>query len=109
MNNDQRILEIDDIERALLGEDPTLPKRMRALERADTLNVFVVFSLLATGAVLLAVGLATLSFGVWTAGVAALIMSALVDQGHKRTLLRAPATYEGLTSVQSARSTHWNS
>ena len=78
MNNDQRILEIDDIERALLGEDPTLPKRMRALERTDTLNVFVVFSLLATGAVLLAVGLATLSFGVWTTGVAALIMSALV-------------------------------
>ena len=109
MNNDQRILEIDDIERALLGEDPTLPERMRALERTDTLNVFVVFSLLATGAVLLTVGLATLSFGVWTTGVAALVMSALVDQGHKRTLLGAPTTYEGLTSVQSARGTPWNS
>ena len=38
MNNDQRILEIDDIERALLGDDPTLPERMRA----DTLSHSVV-------------------------------------------------------------------
>ena len=105
MNNDQRILEIDDIERALLGDDPTLPERMRA----DTLTVFVVFSLLATGAVLLTAGLATLSFGVWSTGVDALVMSALVDQRHTRTLLGAPPTYEGLTSVQSARGTPWNS
>ena len=108
MNNYQRRSEIDDIERALSRADPTLPRRMRALERADTLNVFVVFSLLATGAMLLTAGLATFSLGLWSAGGAALVISVLVDRWHQRRLRRA-RELPRLTSVQSPSGPRGNS
>jgi hypothetical protein len=53
-------------------------------------TVLSVLGLLAVGAVLLTVGLATLSWPVWSAGLGALAVSVLVDEHHKHTLRRSP-------------------
>jgi hypothetical protein len=89
MNNDQLnplIDEIDEIERVLLRDDPTFARRLRKLDQPDKRHDTVVFSLLAVSAVLLGVGVATLSPSAWLAGACAYISSSVVDTRHERRL-----------------------
>ena len=86
MNNDRLVHEIDRIERALRRDDPLLVERFRQVQRRNTLNTVVVFSLLAMGAVLLTTGLATASFGTWGTGVIAFVAACLVDEAYRRQL-----------------------
>ena len=90
MNEDQVTQAIDEIERVLRREDPELVQRIRHLRRRDDVTVLGVFVLLAAGAVLLIVGLATLSWPALAAGLFSLVSSVLVDQHHKRSLRRVP-------------------
>jgi hypothetical protein len=89
MNNDQldrQIDEIDEIERTLLRNDPSFARRLRKLDQAHKRHDTVVFSLLAASALLLAVGVATLSLAAWIAGVCAYFSSYAVDTRHERKL-----------------------
>jgi hypothetical protein len=52
--------------------------------------VITVALLLVTGAVLLTVGLATLSWLAWGGGLVALLTSVVVDEHHKHVLRRMP-------------------
>ena len=88
MNNDQLARQIDEIEQALLSDDPSLSKRFRKLQQDNTRNDVAVFSMLAISAVLLAAGLATLSPFAWGAGGAAYVASFLIDNRHERRLRR---------------------
>jgi hypothetical protein len=89
-SNDQVSGTINGIERELRSEDPAFVRRVHAIRRAEVANAFTVVALLASGAVLLAVGLATFSWAVWCAGVVALLASIAVDERHKRVLRRSP-------------------
>jgi hypothetical protein len=73
---------IDDVERGLDRDDPDFVHRMRRLRRAELTNTLAVFMLLAVGAVLLTVGLATLSWPAWVAGGLAFLASFAVDHLH---------------------------
>jgi hypothetical protein len=87
MTNDDRVGEaISELERALAAEDPAFVTRVRRLQRGDSINVIVVFVLLAAGAVLLTVGVSLTALIPWLAGVASLVSAVLVDDHHKRTL-----------------------
>lgn len=86
MKNELLELEIDEIERTLLRDDPAFAKRLRALDEADNRHDTTVFSLLAASAVLLAVGLATLTPAAWLAGAGAFITSSVLDARHERKL-----------------------
>lgn len=86
MNNDQLVRQIDELEQALLSDDPSLSKRFRKLQHDNTRNDVAVFSLLAISAVLLAAGLATLSLTASCVGVAAYLASFLIDNRHERRL-----------------------
>ena len=89
MNNDQldrQIDEIDEIERSLRRDDPSFARRLRKLDQPDKRHDTVVFSLLAASAVLLAVGVATLSPSAWLAGACAYFSSFVVDTRHERRL-----------------------
>ena len=90
MDEDQVSRAIEDIEHGLRREDPALVQRLRHLQRQDDAAVLSVFVLLTAGAVLLSLGLATLSWPIWAAGLAALAVSVLVDEQRKRILGRAP-------------------
>ena len=90
MDEDQVSRAIEDIEQGLRREDPALVQRLHHLQRRDDAAVLSIFVLLAAGAVLLAVGLATLAWPLWAAGLAALAASVLVDGQRKRFLGRVP-------------------
>jgi hypothetical protein len=102
MNNDQldpQIDEIDEIERVLLRDDPALARRLRKLDQTDMRHDAVVFSLLAASALLLAVGVATLSPAAWLAGACAYFSSFAVDIGHERKL-------QQLVHVETTKTAH---
>ena len=86
MDDDQVTGVIDEMERALLAEDPAFVQRVRRVHRCEVVNVVAVFVLLTVGAVLLTVGFATAALLPWSLGLAALIGAVLVDDHHKRTL-----------------------
>jgi hypothetical protein len=87
MTNDDQVGEaISELERALADEDPAFVTRVRRLQRGDTINIIVVFVLLAAGAVLLTVGLSLAALIPWLAGGASLVSAVLVDDHHRRTL-----------------------
>jgi hypothetical protein len=86
VKSDQLARQIDEIERALEQEDPSLAKRFERLQRTNTRNDIAVFSLLTISAVLLATALATLSAVAGLGGVAAYLASFLVDTRHQRRL-----------------------
>ena len=88
MNDDQVSREVEEIERGLVLDDPAFVQRLSALRRADTVATIIVFLLLTSSAVLLAVGLGTLSWPAWAAGWLALVMSFVVDELHKRARRR---------------------
>ena len=86
MNNDNLDRQIEELERFLNREDPSLSKRFIELERASTRNVVSVASLLVISVVLLGIGLATLSFVAFGSGTVAFIGSFIVDGLHHRRL-----------------------
>jgi hypothetical protein len=86
VNTDQLARQIDELERALEQEDPSLAKRFEKLQRTNTRNDIAVFSLLTISAVFLAIALATLSAVAGLGGVAAYLASFLVDTRHQRRL-----------------------
>jgi hypothetical protein len=86
MKNIQLARQIDELERALQQEDPSLATRFEKLRRTNTRNDVAVFSLLTISAVLLAIALATQSAIAGLGGVAAYLASFLVDSRHQRKL-----------------------
>jgi hypothetical protein len=82
--------QIDEIERALRREDPALLKRLRRLQRHDTMYALTVFAFLAGGAVLVTVGLATTTAAVFGIGVAAMLTAGVLDHRYRRALRRPP-------------------
>jgi hypothetical protein len=90
MDDDHVSGAIERIEQGLAHEDPAFVQRVRALHRAEIGTAVTVFVLLATGTVLLTVGLATPSWFAWGAGLVALLVAVLVDEHHKHTLRRNP-------------------
>ena len=56
MNDEQVNAAIEDIERALVADDPDFARRVQVVRRNDAINFVAVFVLLAAGAVLLTVG-----------------------------------------------------
>ena len=82
--------QINDVERALWRDDPTLMLHVRRLQRLDTASVLTVFALLATGSVLVTVGAATSTITAGGAGIIAMAAACLIDRRHKRTLRRPP-------------------
>jgi hypothetical protein len=94
MNTDQLGRQIDELERALQQQDPSLVKRFEKLQRTNTRNDIAVFSLLTISAVLLAIAFATLSAVAGLGGVAAYLASFLVDTRHQRKLT-GPSQGEG--------------
>jgi hypothetical protein len=93
MDNDQLVRKIDELERTLRRDDPSLSRRFEHLQRRDKWNALAVFSLLALGAVLLATALATLSVAAGCAGVVAYLGSFLVDHRYQRQLT-GPSQHE---------------
>jgi Protein of unknown function (DUF3040) len=90
MDDDRFTEAIDDIERGLRHQDPDFVQRIRHLQRRNDLTALSVFVLMAVGAVLLIVGLATLSWPTWAAGLFVLVTSVVADEHHKRGLGRLP-------------------
>jgi hypothetical protein len=86
MNERQVDEMVDELERALMVDDPEFARRILRVQRDETVNFVVVFVLLAVGAVLLTVGLATAFVIPWLAGIASLLTAVLVDDHHKRAL-----------------------
>ena len=83
MNDEQVNAAIEDIERALVADDPAFVHRVQVVRRNDAINFVTVFVLLAAGAVLLTVGLATSEWVPWSIGVGLLIVSVLIDDHHR--------------------------
>ena len=67
-----------------------LPQRMIGIGRLDDEGVECGAGEMATGAVFLTAGLATLSWPIVGTGLFALVASVLVDEHHKRGLGRLP-------------------
>jgi hypothetical protein len=86
MKNDPLARQINQIERAMRQEDPSLAKRFEKLQRTNRRNDIAVFSLLTISAVLLATAFATLSAVAGLGGVAAYLASFLVDNRHQSKL-----------------------
>jgi hypothetical protein len=87
--NDEHVeAEVAEIERALRVEDPHFVRRINATCRADSCVVVTVFLLLAAGAVLLTIGVATVSLVPWLLGLASLVAAVGVDDHHKKALRR---------------------
>jgi hypothetical protein len=98
MDDEQVSREIDDLDRGLIrdaideleggleSDDPDFMKRMHGLRRAEVTNAIAVIVLLATGAVLLTIGFATLLWPTWIAGGLAFLGSFAVDHHHNHTL-----------------------
>jgi len=70
MNDEQVGREIDEI---------------RNVQRNEALHAVAVFALLAVGAVLLTVGVATYALLAWLLGAVAFVLAVLVDELHNRT------------------------
>jgi hypothetical protein len=85
VTNDLLERQIDEIERAVLLDDPAFARHFR-MEAPDTGHETLVFLLLVASALLLAVGLTTLAPVAWFAGSAAFVASSVVDARHQRKL-----------------------
>jgi hypothetical protein len=89
MNEEQIGTAIEGIERGLWRDDPAFLRRFRAVRRAEIRTVVSVIMLLATGSVLLTVGLAAPSWPIWGAGLLTFALSFLVDERHKQAVRRS--------------------
>jgi Protein of unknown function (DUF3040) len=85
MNDHQVQAAIHDLELRLRQDDPEMVRRFHATQRAEFVATVTVMFLLAAGAVLLTVGIATTSAVAWVLGLAALFASIAVDSRHKRS------------------------
>lgn len=90
MDDDQVRSAINEIERGLIHDDPAFVGRLQALRRSEIATAIAVFALLASGAVLLTIGFATLSWMAWCAGLLAFAASFAVDEHHKHVFRDAP-------------------
>jgi Protein of unknown function (DUF3040) len=81
---------IEEVEHGLARDDPAFVRRVRNHCRAEMATAMSVFLLLATGAVLMTVGLATPSWPTWLAGILAFLASFGANALHERTLHRSP-------------------
>ena len=70
------------VEQGLEHDDPDLVQRMHRLEHADLANALTVTMLVAVGAVLITVGLATLTWPAWLAGGLAFLASWAIDRHY---------------------------
>ncbi len=86
MNTEQLDRQIDEIEQALIRDDPELVNRFRLLDGRDARRDVIVFSLLITSMVLLGYGLSMHSGAAWLAGAAAVTASFVVDEYYERRL-----------------------
>ena len=86
--------QIEQLEQGLLDDDPTFVQRFRRLERARRRNEVAVFGLLVVSVLLLAIGLAAQSFVAGGLGVAAYLISFMIDRRyqHKLDEVSWPAT-----------------
>lgn len=91
--------QIDEIERHLRIEDPALSRRVEQRRRREAAQAVAVFTLLASSAVLLATGLATISPVVYCAGVAAFLAAFVADRqlGTARRSRRNPTPIAAVT------------
>jgi hypothetical protein len=86
MTTDQLNRKLDEIELALLREDPSFCRRWSAWQRSRAVHALAVLLLLVAGAALLTTGLAVQSAPTWWAGAAALVLAFGVDRGYQRAL-----------------------
>jgi Protein of unknown function (DUF3040) len=86
VNDEQVRAAAAEIERELRVDDPAFVRRVHAVWRADAYVVVTVFLLLAAGAVLLTVGVATVALVPWSLGLASLVGAVIVDHHHKKAL-----------------------
>jgi hypothetical protein len=77
---------IDELEQGLSRDDAEFVRRFRHRYRVEIATAISVFLLLATGAVLLTVGFATVSWPIWIGGALAFVGSFGVNALHDRTL-----------------------
>jgi hypothetical protein len=95
MTTDQLHRKLDEIELALLREDPSFCRRWSAWERSRAVHALTVLLLLVAGAALLATGLAVQSVPTWWAGAAALVLAFGVDRGYQSALRGRPVRGPG--------------
>lgn len=88
-NYDLLSRQIDEVELALRQEDPAFVRRFRRLQRRETVSVLTVFAFLASGAVLITVGLTMASVVTGSSGVIAMLAACLVEHLHQRALCRS--------------------
>lgn len=86
MNDEQVRAAVEQLERELRVDDPAFVRRVDAVCRADAYAVVTVLLLLAAGAVLLTVGVATMAFVPWSLGLASFVGAVIVDDRHKKAL-----------------------
>jgi Protein of unknown function (DUF3040) len=85
MNDEQVGTVIDEIERALVVDDPAFVRRFHSMRRNEAVNAAIVFVLLAVGAVFLTVAIATTTPVPGAIALAALIGAVLADEFHQHT------------------------
>lgn len=101
MNVDELDRRIEDIERELLRDDPTLGKQFAKLDPVYRWHDATVFMLLAASAVFLMIGLAAMSIAAWLAGAISVVTAFTVDARHERALRAARRSIElGLPPVR---------
>lgn len=75
---------IADVEHGLARDDPAFVRRFHHHCRVEMALAITVFLMLAIGAILLTVGLATLAWPAWVGGAAAFLGSFAVNALHER-------------------------
>ncbi len=86
MNIRQLDRQIDEFEHELLRVDPALGRRFEKFDQVTRRRDATVFALLVSSAVLLMIGLATMSIVAWIAGAVSLVASFSIDTRHEREL-----------------------
>lgn len=79
---------LDQMERALVVEDPAFVKRVNAMRRSESRTFVAVFVLLSLSAVLMTIGLATAALIPFSAGALALAGAVVTDYHHEHHLRR---------------------
>jgi hypothetical protein len=88
MDDEQVGTVIDEIERAMVIDDPAFVRRFRSLSRSEAIYAVIVFVLLAFGAVFLTVTLASAHPVPGVIALAALVGAVVTDAIHERARRR---------------------
>lgn len=94
MDIDQLDRRINEIERGILRDHPTLDREFAKLDHVDRWHDATVFLLLAASAVFLMIGLSTMSTTAWVAGGISVATAFTVDARHERELQAARRSIE---------------